>query len=189
MLERVFDREPRLANAAKTRERNRGARGERVVQLAEVVVTAHEQRPERSEGQVARLACGGGRGRFHQRVDDRRGENLRNEIVGAGERRARIAVDRFEALQMFRLRRARNVRRGVGPAAIGAWRRRDDQQVFVETDGEPRLPLGIGEARQGLHASDPSSASLVSEEQGLAASTSHRRCSASRVEPVMSPAK
>ncbi len=46
---------------------------------------------------------------------------------------------------MFRLRSARRVCRREGRAAINALSRRDDQQVSVEADSEPRLPLRVGE--------------------------------------------
>ena len=87
---------------------------------------------------------------------------------------------------MVGLRRARGVRRRELRAAIDARRRRDNQQVLVETDGEPRLPLRVGEARQRLGAD-----ALLREFRFETGAPRQQVGDAARrrVEPVISPAK
>ena len=108
----IFDREPRLAHPAEPMQRDRAAlRGEkRRAQVFERFLAAGEQAAEREQRKIAGL-CLRRRPRGDQRVEDRRGENLRHEIVGAGEWRAGIEVDRPEAAQVLGLRGARSVGR------------------------------------------------------------------------------
>ena len=154
MAPRIFDREPGLADPAEPMQRPADDRralacSERRAEFVEVRVAAHEQGPERGERKVSGLARRHG-GCFHQRVDDRRGENLRDEIVRAGKWRAGINVDRPQTLQVVGLRGSRGVRWRKGRAAVDTLGRSDDQQVFVEGDGEPCLPLRVAEARERL---------------------------------------
>ncbi len=50
------------------------------------------------------------------------------------------------------MRLARNVRRRAVRFALAVLRTRDDQEVLVEADGEPRLPLSVGEVLQRVAA-------------------------------------
>ena len=109
----VFDGEPRLADPAEPVQRaarDRDALGarKRRAQVFERRLAPFEKVAERGERQVARL-MGGHRRRFHQCVNHRRAENLRNEVVGALERRTGIAVDRLQTIEMLGLRRARGL--------------------------------------------------------------------------------
>jgi hypothetical protein len=153
---RIFDREPRLADPPETVKRDRSALGvqQRRMQFGKVLVAAGEQAAERREGKVAGLRDRS-RIRFLKGVQDRRPENARDKIVGAGERLRGIEIDRVEPFEMIGLGRARSIRWRELCAAVHTVGRRDDNEVLlravlVEADREPRFPLRIGEAPESV---------------------------------------
>ena len=179
MPQRIFDREPRLADPAQPVQRTADERrplvgGERRPQIVERFVAAHEQLPERGERKVAGLTRKHRRS-LHQRVNHRRSNNLRDEVVGACKRRPGITIDHSQMLQVIDLRCTRRIRfRLELRAAIDTLRRRNDQQVLtVEADSEPRLPLRVGEVCEPASRATPFFASLASR-PGLRASSSSR---------------
>ncbi|MGA2493178.1 MAG: hypothetical protein ABSF67_09535 [Roseiarcus sp.] len=152
MPQRVFDRQPRLADPAQPMQRppddrRRPARVGRqgLVQRIKVLLAALEEGAERGEGEIFRATRRSFGACFRQEIKNDAVGDLIGEIVWAGEGAAGIALERLQPRQMLGLRGARSVRRRIGWSPHGRVGGLGDQQRFAMIEREPRLPLCVGD--------------------------------------------
>ena len=152
VLQRVFDRQPRLADPAQPMQRPPDDRGsparirvQGFVQRIKRFLAALEERAERGEGEVFRAARRSFGARFRQEIENCVEGDVFGEIVRAGERAAGITPHRLEPRQMRGLRGARSVRRRIVRSALGFVGGLGDQQQLAMIEREPSLPLRVGD--------------------------------------------